>query len=202
MAKRWRNYSCVLWLAGVSLAAKCEAGGVGDPCIPEVEYQALFGGHSVHGADVESRSFQCETRLCLVNHFQGRVNCPYGQALDTLDRDPSAPARCRFPGSEGSHSGEVATVPVRPWLIDRPASEAVYCSCRCDGPESGGDYCECPSGFSCQELIPDLGDNQERLIGSYCVRNGTEYREEAASGVTCLEAPEHPNCPGEAGANP
>jgi ankyrin repeat protein len=31
--------------------------------------------------NVESRSFQCETRLCLAANFQGRVSCPYGQSL-------------------------------------------------------------------------------------------------------------------------
>ena len=29
--------------------------------------------------NIESRSFQCQTRICLVNHFQGRVSCPLGQ---------------------------------------------------------------------------------------------------------------------------
>jgi hypothetical protein len=57
----------------------CAQGGVGDPCIPEAEYDTCFAGFSQTEVNTESRSFQCQTRLCLVNHFQGRVSCPYGQ---------------------------------------------------------------------------------------------------------------------------
>ena len=59
----------------------CAEGGVGDPCIPEAEYDTCFAGFSVTEVNTESRSFQCQTRLCLVNHFQGRVSCPYGQTM-------------------------------------------------------------------------------------------------------------------------
>ncbi|MFT3771948.1 MAG: hypothetical protein QM820_41610 [Minicystis sp.] len=58
----------------------CQSGGVGDPCTPEDEYNTQFPGFKVAEENIESRSFQCSTRICLVNHFQGRVSCPYGQA--------------------------------------------------------------------------------------------------------------------------
>src|SRR5580698_9561177 len=54
-------------------------GGVGDPCIPEEEYDPCFQGFSINVVSAETKSFQCLTRVCLVNHFQGRVSCPYGQ---------------------------------------------------------------------------------------------------------------------------
>jgi hypothetical protein len=57
----------------------CSTTGIGDPCIPEAEYAADFLGFDQTEVNVESKSFQCETRLCLVNHFRGRVSCPYGQ---------------------------------------------------------------------------------------------------------------------------
>jgi hypothetical protein len=57
----------------------CAPAGIGDPCIPEQEYDQCFPGFSEGEVNTESRSFQCQTRLCLVNHFQGRVSCPYGQ---------------------------------------------------------------------------------------------------------------------------
>ena len=57
----------------------CSASGVGDPCIPEQEYNEQFLGFSQKEVNVESKSFQCQTRVCLVNHFRGRVSCPYGQ---------------------------------------------------------------------------------------------------------------------------
>jgi hypothetical protein len=57
----------------------CSQTGVGDPCTPEQEYDPTFLGFSVGEVNVESKSFDCQTRLCLANHFQGRVTCPYGQ---------------------------------------------------------------------------------------------------------------------------
>src|SRR5580692_6674827 len=60
-------------------------GGVGDPCIPEQEYDTCFAGFSIDSVDTETKSFQCQTRVCLVNHFQGRVSCPYGQNAGTND---------------------------------------------------------------------------------------------------------------------
>ena len=57
----------------------CATTGIGDPCIPEAEYAPDFLGFDQKEVNVESKSFQCLTRLCLVNHFQGRVSCPYGQ---------------------------------------------------------------------------------------------------------------------------
>jgi hypothetical protein len=62
----------------------CETGGVGDPCTPEDEYVSTFSGYQDTEVNVESRSFQCETRVCLVNHFRGRVSCPYGQTQDQI----------------------------------------------------------------------------------------------------------------------
>src|SRR3954463_10869333 len=98
-----------LWAAGVTfvlgiLCSGCPSGGVGDPCTPEDEYQQYFSGYSIAEVNIESRSFQCETRLCLVNHFQGRVTCPYGQELDEktgeLVGGPSSEDRyCHIPGT-------------------------------------------------------------------------------------------------------
>jgi hypothetical protein len=61
----------------------CESGGVGDPCLPEDEYKETFAGFKLSEENIESRSFQCKTRICLVNHFQGRVSCPQGQHAPT-----------------------------------------------------------------------------------------------------------------------
>jgi len=68
-------------------------GGVGDPCIPEQEYDTCFAGFSINSVDTETKSFQCQTRVCLVNHFQGRVSCPYGQTAGMNDLS-GAPYLC------------------------------------------------------------------------------------------------------------
>ena len=150
----------------------CPPGGVGDPCVPEDEYRTGFGNYGVEEVNIESRSFQCETRVCLVNHFQGRVSCPYGQ---TADQAANGPRRCFVPGGDENDPNEQIAVPVAAQLTQRRADHAVYCSCRCDGPDDNARYCPCPDGYSCVRLIDDLGLGKGQLAGSYCVRSGTEY---------------------------
>ena len=62
-----------------ALPAACSSGGIGDPCTPEDEYRPDFAGFTLTQENIESRSFQCDSRICLVNFFQGRVSCPLGQ---------------------------------------------------------------------------------------------------------------------------
>jgi hypothetical protein len=166
-------------------------GGVGDPCIPEDEYQTAFSGYSVEETNVESRSFQCETRVCLVNHFQGRVSCPYGQTQDAANScqggfDPNS--CCKIPGTVGG-GGDVVVAPVSPQLAGRRPDRSVYCSCRCanvDGKTNdGASYCDCPSGYQCTQLIPNLQLGELQLAGSYCIKAGTAFKVTDKAGVTC-----------------
>src|SRR5687768_13188570 len=157
-----RMPSAVSWSVGLLLswaALACEPGGVGDPCTPEDEYQQGFNGFQVTETNVESRSFQCETRLCLVNHFQGRVSCRLGQADPKAEGTTYAP-RCSIPGTKANPSDpdskDNINVEVPPQLKDRQTDQAVYCSCRCDGPDDKARYCECPEGFQCEPLVDDL----------------------------------------------
>src|SRR5450432_3088449 len=69
----------------------CQPGGVGDPCTPEDEYTTDFSGFDSKEVNVESKSFQCVTRVCLVNHFQGRVSCKYGQAAPATTQPAMGP---------------------------------------------------------------------------------------------------------------
>jgi len=181
-------------LLGLS-ALGCTPGGVGDPCTPEDEYQQNFNGFQVTETNTESRSFQCETRLCLVNHFQGRVSCRLGQAspVDAMGTPvANYHPTCSIPGTAATAdpaSPDNINVEVKPQLVNRQTEKAVYCSCRCDGPDKNARYCECPSGFQCEPVVPDLkithGSGQ--LTGSYCIRAGTKYNPvtDTDSGTTC-----------------
>jgi hypothetical protein len=176
----------------------CQPGGVGDPCTPEDEYLATFSGFQLEEVNVESRSFQCETRICLVNHFQGRVSCPYGTTSSekNIGRTPvQTPPQCVIPGSDVK-----VTATVDPQLIARRAADSVYCSCRCNGPDAGARYCECPSGFTCSKLVDDYSADPNigkggQLAGSYCIRENTEYRVEVPKD-TCAykDADGNSNC--------
>lgn len=194
MKTLFRSAFTRLLIAGAALGAlACESGGVGDPCIPEDEYNRQFSSFSIEEVNVESRSFQCETRVCLVNKFQGRVSCPYGQQSTDVPGDgveglpADHPMRCRIPGTTGRtadgtlNEDDAVQVQVEPQFELRRDDRAVYCSCRCanaDGKKNdGASYCECPSGFSCTKLVDDVGLGGTQLAGSYCVRNGTDLVE-------------------------
>lgn len=194
----------------------CETGGVGDPCVPEDEYVTNFSGYKETEVNVESRSFQCETRVCLVNHFRGRVSCPYGQTQSDIDTlEANDPKRCRIPGTSGADPNDAITVPVPPQLYGRTATaspdrtgqgdveDAVYCSCRCanaqGSTDDGARYCECPSGFTCAQLIDDLGLGSSQLAGRYCIRDGSGFTPEDDIGEECAAGAA--NC-GNNGNNP
>jgi hypothetical protein len=132
-----RSILCAL-LALISVGAMsvvpvaCQSGGVGDPCTPEDEYDTQFPGFKVQQENIESRSFQCATRICLVNHFQGRVSCPRGQG-------PADIVPCNGPGDTSCGSG-VDCVPSQTF-----APECVTC-------KPGDDGCVdvlCPAGLTC-----------------------------------------------------
>lgn len=204
------------FLSPLALFAQgCQSGGVGDPCIPEDEYLPNFGGFAASEVNIESRSFQCETRVCLVNHFRGRVTCPLGQSQDNADKIAALVAKeatpggltesektdlealrkaadtCRIPGSSGKNA-DMVRAQVYGQCSKRTDKLAVYCSCRCDGPEKDAKYCECPNGFACRPFKElDVGaavaKGSAQLGGSYCVKEeDTGYLEadcKAANGV-------------------
>lgn len=203
-----RMPSAGLWsvalLLGLS-ALGCAPGGVGDPCTPEDEYQQDFNGFQVTETNVESRSFQCDTRLCLVNHFQGRVSCRLGQEsqVDPATEEPLPDGqfnpKCSVPGTKpsterGSLNNIRVKVPAQ--LVKRQTEDAVYCSCRCDGPDKNARYCECPSGFQCAKLVDDLKitSGAGQLAGSYCIKANTAYVEDSYGGETCATKPGECGC--------
>lgn len=186
----------------------CQSGGVGDPCIPEDEYQQTFAGYSHAEVNLESRSFQCETRVCLVNHFRGRVTCPLGQqdATCPLEDEEGAklckgkkdgtvvqrPGGCKIPGSD-----DAVAPAVKPQCTKRRATDTVYCSCRCAGPDPNAKYCECPSGYTCRELkefeagVIATGASGQ-LRGSYCVKSNIGGEEDAAHKPSDCDGEENP----------
>ena len=180
----------------LTAGAGCNASGVGDPCTPDKEYDATFHGFDKDEVNTESKSYQCQTRLCLVNHFRGRVSCPLGQNENgepPASADPTKPyldPRTNKPSTSCVVPGSTSSVEVDPGdpkkgkfvpaqCADRTADKAVYCSCRCanaDGKtDDGAPYCTCPSGFSCSQLEPPVDKNNTGLTGAYCIKSNTEF---------------------------
>jgi hypothetical protein len=135
------------------------AARVGEPCVLADEALPQYGGLSSAETVVERQPDECGAGVCLSYGFQGRVSCPEGN--DDAD-DPE----CLTTG------GEPVTVPVLPQLPDRPAEDAVICTCRCDGPAGEGPFCACPAGFECQlDVIADLSVASRAEAGGYCVKS-------------------------------
>lgn len=192
-------------LLGTSLsialsATGCSATGIGDPCTPELEYQTEFRGFDIGEVVFESKSFQCQTRLCLVNHFRGRVTCPYGQ--DEIGVSASS-SPCLLPGTTERVVGEPGTpkgARVEPQCLDRTADKAVYCSCRCANTQGrsddGANYCACADGFECTQLSGSIGKSNEGLTGGFCTKKGTTFGA-APCGSACDKSNSATSCKGE-----
>jgi hypothetical protein len=192
----------------------CNSTGIGDPCTPEQEYLTDFLGFDHNEVSTESKSFQCQTRLCLVNHFQGRVTCPYGQdangnalpgAVGCCDANSttclSNTAGCCTPGVQQPVTGPL-DANGKPTAMtgeaisgecqERTADLAVYCSCRCADvngqTNDGANYCTCPDGFACTQLVTSIGTGNVGLTGGYCVKNGTQFNAATDKCTQCSPA--------------
>lgn len=190
---------------GAAAEASRGSGTIGDRCTPGEEDDPSFLGFSLSAVNIEVNAPQCQARLCLVNHFQGRVSCPYGQQADAAPRAGTVPCSmeggafgCCTPDTmrgvdgldtSGSFVSPSALATVRPQCADRTSDETVYCSCRCAGADGGvddgGGYCTCPGGFACTQLVAPIGTT-DQFTGAYCIKAGTRYDPNAgACSATC-----------------
>lgn len=64
----------------VLVAAAWLAGCGGAMCLPPPETSASFSGFDFHEVTLDSDNAGCSGAPCIVNHFQGRVSCPYDGA--------------------------------------------------------------------------------------------------------------------------
>lgn len=147
-------------------------GALGAACIPSDEYSPEFRGFSYKQISLAPNN-QCDSNLCLVNKFQGRVTCPFGQISN-------GDGECLTADGASTVEPEVS-----PQLAERRPENSVYCSCRCDGPDPDAEYCACGEGFECAELVPASVPGQEDKVGSYCVVAGSNPNPEAIKVPPC-----------------
>jgi hypothetical protein len=167
-----------------------EAGPIGSPCVPSVEGVTTFDGFGLREVTLigENSASPSGASLCVADHFQGRVTCPYGQ--DAQGRAPAGATPCKTP------DGQAVLGAVNPWCADRPASKTVTWSCRCANAQGdtndGRPYCVCPASTTCTQLIPQVGAAENDLTGAFCVPNATPFDPSAVC-LAC-DPPTHP-CP-------
>ena len=89
---------------------------------------------------------------------------------------------------------------MNPQYSQRRADAAVYCSCRCDGPDPNARYCKCPTGFQCLALLSSINKlGSVELAGSYCVKNA--YDKDSVGGDCTISTANAPpdQAPGNCG---
>ncbi len=136
------------------LVTACADEGVGDPCIPEtIPCKVDDNGNKQCGFNntesfIEASSVQCRSRLCIVHKLDNGTD-------GNTPADPSKNCGPNVTVEQGC---------VKPEELDK----SVYCTCRCRGPGKKEDFCDCPSGFTCEDVLSLGGDG---IRGGYCVRN-------------------------------
>ena len=131
----------------------CQTPAVGAPCLPE---QVPDDGFDPSEAYIETSSVQCETRVCMVYQLEGA---------------PKGSASCVPPEScKKCDAGDMKCVADVRCAADEQVAKRVYCTCRCDSGGGGFAECDCPSGFTCAQV---LEQGNAGVRGKYCVRDGT-----------------------------
>jgi hypothetical protein len=163
---------------------------VGTPCLPSQEALESFAGFQVSDVSL-SQSPTCGDERCLVQHFQGRVSCPYGQTQTEIESLPAdSAARCRLIDDRGTLTASALELAVAPQLTNRRASDVVVCSCQCAGPAPNADYCTCPAEMECVELIAGVAPGAG---SSYCIAAGTRYDPLSPPAAACDKASADPS---------
>lgn len=137
------------------------AAEVGTPCTPGAERDPLFIGFRVHEDVIEVNAPECGGGVCLVNHFQGEVSCPLGQATPR-DADgqlgcvPELDANGSYVAAQGSCSpGEqcVEAAQVSPACASGDAQADTFCQAIGAGAKCGSDgACECQTDADCPSV--------------------------------------------------
>jgi hypothetical protein len=118
-------------------------------------------GKACEPSSIPAEGFDEQEAYVEVNHAAcgGGVCLAYRVAGDPRAACRSRPGACS--ASDAACSGAARCTD------EAEVQKHVACSCRCDGPDSGAQYCACRDGFVC---VPVLEQGDPKLVGSYCTR--------------------------------
>lgn len=133
-------------------------GEVGDPCRPDDERHPDFAGYKVTEINLEDRVSACNSGVCLINHIQGRTDCPLGQAAPTPCAGPDdtscgAGSTCTASAWTGPYC-TLTSVDGGPPLQDPTGCASGACSslhhtCQCTSDA------QCPAGARCDPVTTE-----------------------------------------------
>ena len=205
------SIGCFVFVLG-AFTFGCAPSGVGDPCIPEIEFASNSGSAQALDLSIDVNSVQCDTRVCLQHYFQGRVSCPFGNHNVSGQTGKCAQVGDRrgYYTIGGQDNGTLCCPvigdvdqkpianPVQAQCSGRQAKDAVYCSCRCDVPSDPDidrgqvTLCKCGDGFACVPLCDATHGGCALLPkgkwGSYCVKQGklgSDFDPEKSQAAVC-----------------
>ena len=180
-----------LLFAAAALGARTKASAI--RALRSRSSTRAFTGFDEKEVNVESKSFQCRTRICLVNHFRGRVSCPYGQSR-RRERSARRRSPCTVPGNDTSRHRPQAGAGRPRRQLPRPAQEgARACAVHRSRGRQGRlllvplrrhqrpdaerpDLLRVPRRLHVRAARHvDRQRHHEGLTGSYCIKNTTKY---------------------------
>jgi hypothetical protein len=147
MAKWIAAALAALVLAGFTQLG-CKEEMVGAPCIPETDKGEFSQDLSGTTWSIETRSVQCETRVCLTKTARNLVAA---EQISACQVNPTL---------ENCWEGEGGAT----------QEKYSFCSCRCKDL-NGKSGCQCPPNTKCVEVLGDIQEAPSKVKGSYCVPN-------------------------------
>ena len=206
-------FVCAIVVAcGGEIANRYTNAQIGQPCMSVCENHTTFREFELNEVSVELPAPDADpgVLVCLMNHFRGRVTCPYGQSKDALELPAvdgasggpfsSGVSECKTPQGvavTGSPADPTNGALVEPQCADRRPARAVTWSCRCaaaDGTTNdGATYCTCPTGTECSQVVVPIGSLNDDISGAYCIPVGSEY--DPMTGCTVACDPAVTTCP-------
>ncbi len=135
------------------------AAHVGTPCTPPDEASAFTTGFKVTEDVIVQGAAECGAGVCLVNHFQGKVSCPLGQAAPVDAQGfqgctPNLDAQGKYVVGQGNcSSGDVCAVAGSRSPRCDPSQGAqadMFCAGLGAGQTCGPEgFCECQTAADC-----------------------------------------------------
>jgi hypothetical protein len=151
----------------------CKEEMVGAPCVPETDRGDFSANLEGTTWSIETRSVQCDTRLCVTK------TAPNPVADEVI---AACVAAAGASGGADAGTGTAEEIMAACWESEGGAVQAKYsfCSCRCKdiaghtyntNPDKYDYLCECPPNTKCVDVLSDIEEAPDKVKGSYCVPN-------------------------------